>query len=493
MPFQNMTNDIKLNNWQGGIQDNLINVLTNSEELNVKQSESVNALLQSQGITNYASITPSVAGKISVKLDANVFIFGSINQSGSTIRVNAQLTDSKTGEILKSFKKEGSFKDGSMFPIIDPMSEEIKNYLIISGLREEAYIDPQRTGSSDNPEAYRYFTFGQKDFANGDFPEAINMLSQAVKIDSNLAYAVLLIGWAYLNQGLYNEAKKWCLKAYYKRDAMSIQLKTYTNYVYAYIFGTPLEAIKYLKQLQEVDDQWPHLHYDMGNAYSILLQFEKAIPEYEKALEMYSKKDSKPWWPSNYTGLGRAYHETGQYKKEKRLYKKAEQYFPDNPAIIERQAILALTTGDQNLADEYIEKYRSIRKDNAASEADIATVLALVYSEADISDITLEYYRMALSKEPGNPSRMNSLAYFIFTTNRNIIEGMELVEKALELKPDDYDFLDTKGWGLYKQGKYQEALEVFQKSWDLRREKAIYNHVAYLHLEAAKKAVAEKK
>jgi uncharacterized protein HemY len=88
---------------------------------------------------------------------------------------------------------------------------------------------------------------------------------------------------------------------------------------------------------------------------------------------------------------------------------------------------------------------------------------------------------------------MNSLAYFIFTDNRNINEGMELVEKALELKPDDYDFLDTKGWGLYKQGKYHEALEVLQKSWDLRREKAIYNHVAYLHLEEAKKAVAGQK
>ena len=29
-------------------------------------------------------------------------------------------------------------------------------------------------------------------------------------------------------------------------------------------------------------------------------------------------------------------------------------------------------------------------------------------------------------------------------------------------------YLDTKGWGLFKQGKYQEALGVLQKSWDLR-------------------------
>ena len=44
--------------------------------------------------------------------------------------------------------------------------------------------------------------------------------------------------------------------------------------------------------------------------------------------------------------------------------------------------------------------------------------------------------------------------------------------KHLELSPDNYNYLDTKGWGLYKQGKYKEALDILQKSWDLRMEKA---------------------
>jgi hypothetical protein len=63
----------------------------------------------------------------------------------------------------------------------------------------------------------------------------------------------------------------------------------------------------------------------------------------------------------------------------------------------------------------------------------------------------------------------------------------------LELRPDNYHYLDTKGWGLYKQGKYNEALEILQKSWDLRMKNAIYDHEAFLHLEAAKKAVASQK
>ena len=103
-----MTNDTTWNVWQDGIQNELITSLTNSEELKVRQTESINSLLQSKGLTNYASITPSVASTISQKLDANVFIYGSIKQAGTTIRINAQLIDSKTEEIFKSFQIDGT-------------------------------------------------------------------------------------------------------------------------------------------------------------------------------------------------------------------------------------------------------------------------------------------------------------------------------------------------------------------------------------------------
>ena len=89
MPFHNLTNDTIWDVWQYGIQDNLITSLSNSGELKVRQIESINSLIQSKGLTNYASITPSVASTISQKLDANVVIYGSIKQAGGSIRVNA--------------------------------------------------------------------------------------------------------------------------------------------------------------------------------------------------------------------------------------------------------------------------------------------------------------------------------------------------------------------------------------------------------------------
>ena len=271
---------------------------------------------------------------------------------------------------------------------------------------------------------------------------------------------------------------------------MPVQQKIFAQWLYAAAFETPHEKVKYLNQLLEFDDQVPLLHYQLGNDYMELYQYDKAILEFEKALDIYKKWDSKPMWAYNYIHLGIAFHETDKYKKEKEVYKKAEQDFPDDPAIIQRQAILSLAEGDIVSANHYIERYITIRKENLWTEPAIETNLAFIYSEAGIPDKAEEYYRRALVLEPGKPTRINNLAYFLIDKDRNINEGMELVNKALELIPDNYSYLHCKGWGLNKQGKYEEALKLLEKSWEL---KPVYDHDLYLHIQEVKKAIENQK
>jgi tetratricopeptide (TPR) repeat protein len=494
MPFQNMTNDTTWNVWQEGIQDMLVAYLSNSpDELKVRQIESINNLIQSKGIDNYSSITPSVANAISHKLNSDVFICGSIKRAGSKIRLNAQLIETKTEEVLKSFEIDGPYGEEVVFDITDSLRKSITDFLLISKWEEKVDPEIKHFATTKSPEAYKYFIYGHIALYKNDLVTAIKFYSQALAIDSNFTYATLHVAWSYYILGQYEEGKKWCLKAYENKTPMFISHKIYTNFVYAVFFETPYEAIKYLKQIQEINDQWIHNWYNMGWNYSSLGQYDKAITVHEKSFELCKKMGIKPWFAQCYTNLGRAYHKTRQYRKEKELYKKGEQDFPDDPLIIYRQAILSLTVGNLKAANGYLEKYVSIRKENIASEADLATSLAGIYSEADKLDKAEEYYRQALSLEPENPVRLNDLAYFLIDKDRNINEGLELVDKALELSPDNYVSFNSKGWGLFKQGKYKEALEILQKSWDLRREKAIYNHEAYLHLEAAKKTVAIQK
>jgi tetratricopeptide (TPR) repeat protein len=496
MPFQNMTNDTIWNIWQNGIQSNLITSLSNTEELKVRQTETTNDLLKSRGVINYASITPSVASSVSKKLDADIFIYGSINQAGATIRVNLQLIDSKTEEVFKSYQLDGSPE--RILNIIDSISMMVKNFLVISKLEKELPRGSFKVISTNSPEAYRYFINGANAFDENDYHTAVKLFSQALETDSNFVDATIRLSYAYFNQNLFEEGKRLCLKVYAKRDQMPFQLKLLTNFLYSIYFETPYESIACLRQLQNFDDQVPSNYYNIATFYYQLYQYDKAIPEFEKALELFNKWDSRPRWPQKYTMPGVIYHKANQYKKEKKLYRIAVRYFPNDPELIYNQVILELTEGDTVAANKDIRKYISVRKGNSWAEADITASLASIYSEAGMLDKAEAYYRKAhvmLQDNPGklssmqinNPYRLNNLTWFLIDKGRNITEGLELADRALILQPDNYLYLDCKGWGLYKQSKHEEALKFLEKSWSL---KPVYDHDIYLHLEAVKKAVA---
>ena len=172
----------------------------------------------------------------------------------------------------------------------------------------------------------------------------------------------------------------------------------------------------------------------------------------------------KPFWVFDYVYLGDSYHKTGPYKKEAKLYKKAEQDFPDNPQLTGRQALLSLILGDTVAANGYLKKFLASAKSMSIPEAFVAALLADLYNEAGVLVKAEEYYRQAFSLDSANSDRVNDLAYFLIDKDRNINEALDLIDRKLDLSPENFYLLHTKGFGLYKQGKYQEALGIFQKS-----------------------------
>jgi tetratricopeptide (TPR) repeat protein len=489
MPFQNLTNDATRNFWEVMVQDNLITSLSNARELKIRQTESVLSLLENADMTTYASLTPALARSISQKLDANVFVQGSINQVGNVTRLNARLIDSKTEEVFKSFQIEGPPEN--ILLLSDSLSRIIRDYLIVELLKKElAPVFRSFLESTKSPEAFYYLLEGNKSFRKRDYTHAREMYFKALEIDSTHVVAMAYLASSYGNQGYLAEAREWMLKAYERRNDVSRKERLALEGTYAFYFETPNEVIKYYRQLLEIDDQNSIALYLIGLSYIQLEQYDKAIPELEKSLEINKKWSAQTLWSPSYQLLGIAYHKTGQFRKEQRLYKKAEKDFPDDIIIISRQAILALARSKIKQADEYLARFESIGRNLGASEASIQSELGYIYKEAGKLGEAEEYYRNALLLETQSPARMNNLAYLLIEKELNLDEGMELIEKALEQRPGNFYFLHTKGLGLYKQGKYQEALEILQQSWDIRMERARYNHEEFLHLEAAKKAVA---
>lgn len=494
LPFQNLTRDTSRDFWEIMVQDNLINSLSNVRDLKVRQTQTVNALLAGHEVTNFAFLTPALSRSVSQKLDANVFVQGSINEIGTITRLNAKLIDALTDEVFQSFQLDGYHEN--IFKLADSIALLIKNYLIINLLKKELpsyqneFFEAYAHATPINPEAFRFYLEGMKLFGK-DLSKAREMYGKALEFDPDFVPAMIYLINTYGNQGFFEEAKKWCTILYEKKDNVSRIDNLLIEANYAIYFGSPAEAIKYYRLLLDIDDQFAMYYYLIGLYYSRVGQYDKAIPELEKNLEIRRNLGIRIEWAPYYTFLGLAYHKTGKYRKEQRLYRQAEKDIPDNPSIIRRQAILSIVRGKTKQANEYLTKFESLIRNEGASEASVQTQLGGIYEEAGKMNVAEKHFREALLLEPNNPGRINNLATLLIKDDMHVHEGMTLVEKALEIWPDHYTYLHTKGWGLYKQGKIREALELLQKSWDLRMAHAVYNHEAFLNLEEVKAAVAK--
>ena len=53
-------------------------------------------------------------------------------------------------------------------------------------------------------------------------------------------------------------------------------------------------------------------------------------------------------------------------------------------------------------------------------------------------------------------------------------------------------FLDCKGWGLYKQGNYEEALNILKKAYELDVN-PVHRVTVSLHIQEVEKAIASQK
>lgn len=73
----------------------------------------------------------------------------------------------------------------------------------------------------------------------------------------------------------------------------------------------------------------------------------------------------------------------------------------------------------------------------------------------------------ALTLEPDEPRVLNHLGYNWIVLGERVNEGFALVERAAELAPDNGAILDSLGWGHFKLGRYDQAVEWLERAVEL--------------------------
>jgi tetratricopeptide (TPR) repeat protein len=83
--------------------------------------------------------------------------------------------------------------------------------------------------------------------------------------------------------------------------------------------------------------------------------------------------------------------------------------------------------------------------------------------------------KKALELFPDQPHVLNYLGYSWIDQGVNLDEGMEMIKKAVQQRPDDGYIVDSLGWAYYRIGNFEEATRQLERAIELKPEDPTIN------------------
>ncbi|MGB7256707.1 MAG: tetratricopeptide repeat protein [Pseudolabrys sp.] len=83
--------------------------------------------------------------------------------------------------------------------------------------------------------------------------------------------------------------------------------------------------------------------------------------------------------------------------------------------------------------------------------------------------------KKALELFPEQPQVLNYLGYSWIDQGVNLDEGMAMIKRAVQQRPDDGYIVDSLGWAYYRTGNYEEAVKQLDRAIELKPEDPTIN------------------
>ena len=246
------------------------------------------------------------------------------------------------------------------------------------------------------------------------------------------------------------------------------------------------KALEQYKSAVAGDRQNAYLHLSLAAALLKKNEVDKATAE----LTLASKLDPEAVEP--HAVLALLYFTQNKPEAAGREYgaalEKAVLLEPKNPAIYKNLAALYVEQG--NL--EGAERLYKIVVGLAPADPEGYFLLANVYSERKNKAEEFKFLRKAIELKPDYHPALNYLGYTLLEDNTDLDEAGRLIEKAVELDPENGAYIDSRGWLRFRQGRLKEALVDLERASKLLQDPVIYDHLGdvYLKLKESAKAGA---
>ena len=192
-------------------------------------------------------------------------------------------------------------------------------------------------------------------------------------------------------------------------------------------------------------------HNTIGLAYAATGQYEDAVAEYRRALDL------SPGYSKAYNNMGLSLEELGRDEEARNAYTAAVDKNPSNAVARNNLGAYLSRRGDlEAAADEFA---RAVELDPGMYQAHMNLGTALAKS-GDL-EAAERHYRSALAVNPGLKEAWNALGVVLDETGRHG-EAIAAYTRAVALDPAFSQARNNLGIVLAKTGQYEEALMEFE-------------------------------
>lgn len=219
----------------------------------------------------------------------------------------------------------------------------------------------------------------------------------------------------------------------------------------------------------------------------------------------------------------------GQIAEEQKNYPEALRWYDEvasGDAHLRAQLRIALVLGRQGKLEEARARLRQTEAGNVEGTVQLLLTEAQLLRDANKVQEAFELIENALKKLPDQPELLydyamlaekldrvdllesnlkklirlrpdhahahNALGYSLADRNLRLPEAQNLIEKALQLAPEDPFIIDSMGWLMYRMGKHQQALEYLRKAYAARSDPEIAAHLGEVLWNSGERREAEK-
>lgn len=146
----------------------------------------------------------------------------------------------------------------------------------------------------------------------------------------------------------------------------------------------------------------------------------------------------------------------------------ALQYLHQAKANSNQQRVQLLLIEAQLLreADRFTEAYQVLHQGlvKLPNHPDLLYEAAMLADKIGKPEVFEQLMRKLIQIKPDHAHAYNALGYSLLERNVRIPEAVALVEKALQLAPDDFAIMDSVGWGYYRLGKLDESVTLLRRA-----------------------------